>query len=79
MELAAKDAQSLSSSGKVQGVATEKSEVFNGELCRMKYITLKLCIKLDSTPTFLKARLIPYAIRPKVKADLDTVVKNKIL
>ena len=39
----------------------------------MKYI------KPDSKPKFLKARFVPYAIRSKVKFDLDPQVKNKVL
>ena len=39
----------------------------------MKYIKVKISIKPDSKPKF------PYAIRPKVEADLDALVKNKVL
>ncbi|KAJ7983771.1 hypothetical protein DPEC_G00371530 [Dallia pectoralis] len=52
-------------------------EVFNGELGSMKNITVKLNIKPDSKPKLMKARPVPYAIRPKVEADLDALVNNK--
>ena len=45
----------------------------------MKDITVKLDIKPDSKPKFLKARPVPYAIRPKVEADLDALVKDGVL
>ncbi|KAJ7990616.1 hypothetical protein DPEC_G00302240 [Dallia pectoralis] len=54
-------------------------EVFNGELGSMKNITVKLNIKPDSKPKLMKARPVPYAIRPKVEADLDALVNNKVL
>ncbi|KAJ7983700.1 hypothetical protein DPEC_G00373820 [Dallia pectoralis] len=53
-------------------------EVFNGELGSMKNITVKLNIKPDSKPKLMKARPVPYAIRPKVEADLDALVNNKV-
>ncbi|KAJ8014442.1 hypothetical protein DPEC_G00040260 [Dallia pectoralis] len=54
-------------------------KVFNGELGSMKNITVKLNIKPDSKPKLMKARPVPYAIRPKVEADLDALVNNKVL
>ncbi|KAJ7983477.1 hypothetical protein DPEC_G00377880 [Dallia pectoralis] len=54
-------------------------EVFNGELGSMKNITVKLNIKPDSKPKLMKARPVPYAIRPRVEADLDALVTNKAL
>ncbi|KAJ8015940.1 hypothetical protein DPEC_G00001920 [Dallia pectoralis] len=54
-------------------------EVFNGELGSMKNITVKLNIKPDSKPKLMKARPVPYVIRPKVEADLDALVNNKVL
>ncbi|XP_058857712.1 uncharacterized protein K02A2.6-like [Acipenser ruthenus] len=42
----------------------------------MKDITVKLDIKPDSKPKFLKA---PYVIRPKVEVDLDALVKDGVL
>nr|XP_025043376.1 uncharacterized protein K02A2.6-like [Pelodiscus sinensis] len=36
-------------------------------------------IKPGSQPKYLKARTVPYAIRPKVEADLERLVKNGVL
>jgi hypothetical protein len=55
-------------------VLKEHGGVFNGELGCMKDITVKLSIKPDKIPKFLKAQ--PIAIRPKVEGAL---VKNKVL
>lgn len=54
-------------------------EVFKEELGNMKDITVKLNIKPDSHPKFLKARPVPYAIRPKVEAELESLVKSGVL
>lgn len=49
------------------------------ELGSMKGITVKLHVKPGSKPVFMKARPVPYAIKPKVEADLDAMVKTGVL
>lgn len=55
------------------------SKVFDGELGSMKDITVNLKIKKESTPKCLKTRPVPYAIKPKVEAELDRLVKSGVL
>ncbi|XP_029965625.1 uncharacterized protein K02A2.6-like [Salarias fasciatus] len=45
----------------------------------MKDIMVKLTVKPDCTPKSLKARSVPYAIKPKVEAELDRLVKSGVL
>ncbi|XP_061892151.1 uncharacterized protein K02A2.6-like [Entelurus aequoreus] len=45
----------------------------------MKDITVKLNIKPETTPKFMKARSVPYAIRSKVGDELDALVKSGVL
>lgn len=45
----------------------------------MKDITVKLHVKPGSKPVFWKARPVPYAIRPKMEADLDALVESRVL
>lgn len=45
----------------------------------MKDITVKLAIKSDSKPKCLKARPVPYAIKPKVETELDHLEKAGVL
>lgn len=52
-------------------VLNRHAEVFKEELGSMNDVTVKLYIKPDSTLKFLKARPVPYAIRPKVEAELE--------
>lgn len=45
-----------------------------GEL--LKEITANFTLKPDATPKFLKARHVPYALKPKVEVELETLVKK---
>lgn len=65
--------------GPLQEILKKHPKVFDGELGSMKDITVKLTVKPDSTPKCLKARPVPYAIRPKVEAELDRLVKSGVL
>ena len=66
-------------STQLQAILEEHKEVFREDLGSMKNITVKLHVKPDSKPVLMKARPVPYAIRPKVEADLDALVKNGAL
>lgn len=70
----------LTNEGKgIASILKKHAKLFDGSLGSMKDITVKLSVKADSKPKFLKARPVPYAIRPKVEADLDALVKNGVL
>ncbi|KAJ8351903.1 hypothetical protein SKAU_G00233790 [Synaphobranchus kaupii] len=60
-------------------VLHKHAEVFKEELGTMRDITVKLNIKSDSRPKFLRARQVPYAIKPKVEAELESLVKSGVL
>lgn len=64
---------------RLQTILDKNEEVFRAELGSMKDITVKLHIKEGSKPVFMKARTVPYAIREKVEADLDALVKSGVL
>ncbi|XP_057692499.1 uncharacterized protein K02A2.6-like [Corythoichthys intestinalis] len=66
-------------SSQLQVILDKNEEVFHEELGSMKDITVKLHIKPGSKPVFMKARTVPYAIRDKVEADLDALVKSGVL
>ena len=63
----------------LQEILEKNAEVFRDELGSMKDISVKLHVKADSKPVFMKARSVPYAIRTKVEADVDALVKNGVL
>lgn len=56
----------------LQAILEKHEEIFRDELGSMKDITVKLHVKPGSKPVFMKDRPVPYTIRPKVEADLDT-------
>uniref|UniRef100_A0A452HI29 ribonuclease H n=1 Tax=Gopherus agassizii TaxID=38772 RepID=A0A452HI29_9SAUR len=60
-------------------ILRKHAAVFGDDLGSMKGITVTLNIKPDSPPKYLKARTVPYAIRPKVEADLERLVTNGVL
>nr|XP_061786525.1 uncharacterized protein K02A2.6-like [Nerophis lumbriciformis] len=60
-------------------ILRKHDEVFRKELGSMKDITVKLNIKPETTPKFMKARSVPHAIRSKVGDELDALVKSGVL
>lgn len=66
-------------SASLENILRKHAEVFSEELGSMKDITVKLTIKSDSTPKCLKARPVPYAIKPKVEMELDRLEKTGVL
>lgn len=67
------------SSTQLQMLLEKHKEVFHYDQGCMKKITVKLHVKPGTEPVFLKARPVPYVIRPKVEADLEAMVKNGVL
>nr|XP_061811684.1 uncharacterized protein K02A2.6-like [Nerophis lumbriciformis] len=65
--------------GPLQEILKTHSPVFDGELGSMKDITVKLTVKPGSVPKAFKARPVPYAIKPKVEAELARFVKSGVL
>ena len=63
----------------LSAVLNKHAEVFKEGLGSMKNITVKLNIKPDSRPKFFKVRPVPYAIKPKVEAGLEALIKSRVL
>ncbi|KAI5624616.1 hypothetical protein C0J50_15842 [Silurus asotus] len=53
--------------------------VFQKGIGTLKGIKASLELEEDTSPKFFKARPVPYAIRPKVEAELDNLEKMEIL
>lgn len=54
----------------IEMVLKRHSEVFGKDLGTMEGIEAKIRLKPDHTPKFYQPRVVPYAIRPKVEAEL---------
>lgn len=67
------------STRKLETVLQRHHDVFKNELGKMKDITVKLTLKPEARPKFLKPRTVPYAIRAKVDAELDALVTSGVL
>ncbi len=63
----------------LEGVLRKNSEVFKQELGSMEGINVKLTVEPECQPKFLKARPLPYALKPKVEASLTELVANSVL
>ena len=53
----------------LQEVLDEQEAVFEKGLGTMKNFKAKLYLKAGATPKFVKARPVPFALRPKVEAS----------
>lgn len=63
----------------LQNILRKHAEVFGDELGNMKDNMVKLAIKPDSKPKCLKARPVPYAIKPKVETELHRLEETGVL
>jgi hypothetical protein len=54
----------------------EYGDVFDKPMERIANFKAKLELKEDATPKFCKARPVPFAIRPKVDAELEKMEKD---
>ncbi|XP_038059572.1 uncharacterized protein K02A2.6-like [Patiria miniata] len=57
----------------------EYPELFREEIGELKCITGKLNVRDKAQPAFLKARQVPYALRPRVEAELTKLERQGII
>ncbi|XP_062620772.1 uncharacterized protein K02A2.6-like [Saccostrea cucullata] len=60
-------------------VLNKHSSVFKDDWGTLKGIKAKLTVKPDAKPKFVKARQVPYALKPKVEVELEKLVKDGVL
>ncbi|KAL5018941.1 hypothetical protein ScPMuIL_004663 [Solemya velum] len=63
----------------LQTVLDKHKNVFQDDWGTLKGIRAKLTLKPDSRPKFVKARQVPYVLKPKVEMELDKLVKDGVL
>ena len=69
----------LIKSGTLQQVLDKHEAVFEKGLGTMKKFKAKLHLKSGATPKFVKARPVPFALRPKVEASLEKLEQEGVL
>ncbi|KAB0801764.1 hypothetical protein PPYR_03950 [Photinus pyralis] len=71
--------QVSSDSGKVTSVIQEFSEVFKDELGEFKGNPIKFVFQENVSPVVLRARRVPFALKPKIEEELDKLVRQGVL
>ena len=70
---------SQSATARVAALKERYAGVFADECGLLRGVKGPLALKPDTTPKFLKARLLPYALRPKVEAELDRLEREGVM
>ena len=63
----------------LDGVLQKHKEVFKKELGTLKGIEAAIALKAEHQPRFCQARVVPYALRPKVEAEIDRLCEEGII
>ncbi|XP_041376685.1 uncharacterized protein K02A2.6-like [Gigantopelta aegis] len=64
---------------KVDRLLVKYKSVFQSDRGTLKDIKATLNLKADVQPKFMKARSVPYSIKPKVEAEIEKLVSDGIL
>ncbi|XP_038064022.1 uncharacterized protein K02A2.6-like [Patiria miniata] len=64
---------------KLDAMLSEYPELFQEEIGELKGITGKLNVRNNAQPVFVKTRQVPYALRPKVEAELTKLERQGII
>ena len=68
-----------SSKQRLSQLLEEHAKVFEKGIGKLKHITAKIELDDNATPRFHKARPVPYALRPKIDAELLNLEESNIL
>ena len=77
--LAISTVPTMTSEEKLKSLLNEYQNLFSERIGELKEIRGKLKLKKSAQPVFMKARQVPYAIRPKVEAELKKLQQQKII
>ena len=64
---------------KLTALLEEYDELFKEEIGELKGVKGNLILKENAQPVFLKARQVPYALRPKIEAELVKLQRENII
>lgn len=63
----------------LEQVCNKFKDLFEGKLGCARDMEAHVTLKQDARPRFLKARPVPFAIKSKVKEELDRLQKQKVI
>ena len=63
----------------LQSILDAHGDVFSEGLGTLKGTTAKIYVDPEATPKFMKARLVPYALKAKVELELDRLQRENII
>ena len=69
----------VDTAAKLKALIEEYDELFKEEIGELKGIKGNLVLKDNAQPVFLKARQVPYALRPKIEAELVKLQRENII
>ncbi|XP_053395664.1 uncharacterized protein K02A2.6-like [Mercenaria mercenaria] len=64
---------------RVAQLKNKYKDLFDRDLGKEKNFKAKLKLKPESTPKFVKARSVPFALKPQIGEELDRLVKDGVL
>ena len=64
---------------RLKRILTQSAQVFQDGIGTLKHLKAQVVLEENATPKFHKARAVPYAIRPKVEAELQHLEDQGIL
>ncbi|KAI4887000.1 hypothetical protein NFI96_027939, partial [Prochilodus magdalenae] len=63
----------------LESVLNRHAEVFSKELGTLRGFEASLTLRPDQQPKFCQARVVPYALRPKVEAEIERLLQQGVI
>ena len=71
--------KTVSTNDKLKNVLSNYGSIFSDGIGKVKGVKASLTLKTDAKPKFLKARPVPYALKPKIEQELENLEKQGII
>ena len=64
---------------KLKNILSKYGSIFRDGIGKVKGVNASLTLKKDAKPKFLKARPVPYALKPKIEQELENLKRQGII
>ena len=71
--------KTVSTNDKLKNVLSKYGSIFSDGIGKVKGVKASLTLKKDAKPKFLKARPVPYALKPKIEQELENLERQGII